>query len=201
MWDICEVPTRLPLPPVRPQFAYLDQTGPIQIYSLNLGLLSNFPLRANHPHVTKVNKERRLGLQPAIQNRQYASLASALEPVPDHTQISQYTVGSTALDPFQLLYNRLSSFRTQLSVNRPNQLSSPVTTRNRLVTVPYYPDDMSNMSVPSDQPDLGLIQFRLRDGNVTISPKPINLIFCFLLFLENNNFTTSLALVNTIVNW
>ncbi|KAF3549043.1 hypothetical protein DY000_02006702 [Brassica cretica] len=118
----CEAPTRFPLTRVRPLSAYLDQTGPIRIYSLNLGLLSNFPLRgsvqytsqldqilnripfflshsANHPHVTQVNKERRLGLQPAIQNRQYASLASASEPVPDHTRISQYTVGSTALNP------------------------------------------------------------------------------------------------------
>ena len=66
-------------------------------------ILNRIPLflshSANHPHVTQVNKERRLGLQPAIQNRQYASLASALEPVPDHTRISQYTVGSTALNP------------------------------------------------------------------------------------------------------
>ncbi|KAF2551988.1 hypothetical protein F2Q68_00035652 [Brassica cretica] len=39
---------------------------------------------------------------------------------------------------FQLLYNRLSSSLTQLSVNRPSQLSSPVTTQNRLVTVPPF---------------------------------------------------------------
>ena len=32
----------------------------------------------------------------------------------------------------------------------------------------YYPDDMSNMSVLSDQYDFGLIQFRLRDRDVTL---------------------------------
>ncbi|KAF2555234.1 hypothetical protein F2Q68_00016680 [Brassica cretica] len=66
-------------------------------------ILNRIPLflshSANHPHMTQVNKERRLGLQPAIQNRQYASLASVPEPVPDHIRISQYTVGSTALKP------------------------------------------------------------------------------------------------------
>ncbi|KAF3531967.1 hypothetical protein DY000_02037112 [Brassica cretica] len=66
-------------------------------------ILNRIPLflshSANHPHMTQVNKERRLGLQPAIQNRQYASLVSVPEPVPDHIRISQYTVGSTSLDP------------------------------------------------------------------------------------------------------
>ncbi|KAF3545924.1 hypothetical protein DY000_02009538 [Brassica cretica] len=55
----------------------------IQILNRILLFLSH---SANHPHMT-MNKERRLGFQPAIQNRQYASLASVPEPVPDHTRI------------------------------------------------------------------------------------------------------------------
>ncbi|KAF3503879.1 hypothetical protein F2Q69_00041926 [Brassica cretica] len=68
-------------------------------------ILNRIPLflshSANHPHVTQANKERRLGVQPALQNRhQYTVGSTAFDSVsPDHIGISQYTVGWLDLQP------------------------------------------------------------------------------------------------------
>ena len=65
---------------------YLKNPSEHSVLSSQLDqILNRIPLflshSANHPHVTQANKERRLGVQPAIQNRLYANLISVPETV------------------------------------------------------------------------------------------------------------------------